>query len=55
MAVGAERLAYFKKIVALPDTRMTDFELNFRGLSKGSTWAALASFLYLDFLDTTGG
>jgi hypothetical protein len=37
----------------LPYTTRTGGKLEFSALSQGNVWAALITFLYLDFLDAT--
>lgn len=51
---GAARMAYFKKVVAVPSLSKTGAQLDFGGLSQGNAWLALITFLYVDFFDTTG-
>ncbi|KAK9803822.1 hypothetical protein WJX73_003626 [Symbiochloris irregularis] len=51
---GAARLTFFKKVVRAPNLSLTGAALDFSGLSNGSAWLALITFLYVDFLDTTG-
>ena len=53
-AVGESRYRYFRKGVLVPDTSFTDLEFDFSAFDTGNLWAALFSFLYLDFLDATG-
>ncbi|KAL6774528.1 XUV2 [Auxenochlorella protothecoides x Auxenochlorella symbiontica] len=51
---GQERLDYFRKVVAVPDTSYTAAQLDFSGFKTGQLWLALITFLYVDFLDCTG-
>ncbi|KAK9847251.1 hypothetical protein WJX84_005524 [Apatococcus fuscideae] len=51
---GAARMAYFKKVVAVPNLSRTGAQLDFGGLKEGNAWLALITFLYVDFFDTTG-
>ncbi|PNW81797.1 hypothetical protein CHLRE_06g260700v5 [Chlamydomonas reinhardtii] len=51
---GEERMAYFKKVVQVPNTSATDLEMDFSAFGTPKLWAALISFLYLDLLDCTG-
>ncbi|MEW5314592.1 MAG: hypothetical protein WDW38_006075 [Sanguina aurantia] len=51
---GADRLTYFKKVVTLPNTAKTALAWEWSAFKSTNLWAALISFLYLDFLDTTG-
>ena len=51
---GADRMAYFKKVVAKPKIYNTGAAFDFSGFGSGSLWIALVTFLYVDFLDTTG-
>lgn len=53
-AIGLSRYRYFRKGVLVPDTSFTDLELDWSAFDTGNLWAALFSFLYLDFLDATG-
>ena len=45
---------YFRNVVALPSLAATGFKLSFKGFVTGELWIALVTFLYIDFLDTTG-
>lgn len=47
-------MSYFKKVVAKPKIFNTGAALDFSGFGSGSLWVALVTFLYVDFLDTTG-
>lgn len=47
-------MAYFKKVVAKPQIFNTGAAFDFSGFGSGSLWIALVTFLYVDFLDTTG-
>ena len=47
-------MEYFKKVATAPDASASSLKWDFSGLSRGDVWAALFSFLYLDFLDCTG-
>ncbi|GFH18799.1 uncharacterized protein HaLaN_15660 [Haematococcus lacustris] len=51
---GQDRFNYFKSVVSLPDVRKTTAAWDWSGLAHADLWAALLSFLYLDFLDCTG-
>ena len=51
---GEARLAYFKHVVTAPNLSLTGAALDFNGLSDGSAWLALITFLYVDFMDCTG-
>ena len=51
---GAERLRYFKKVVAAPSLSRTGWVFDWEGLKEGNTWLALITFLYVDFFDCTG-
>ncbi|KAL3161762.1 hypothetical protein ABBQ38_008857 [Trebouxia sp. C0009 RCD-2024] len=51
---GADRMSYFKKVVAKPQIYNTGAAFDFSGFGSGSLWIALITFLYVDFLDTTG-
>ena len=53
-AGGADRLDEFKRVVDLPTLKATGGAISFKGFSSGELWIALATFLYVDFLDTTG-
>lgn len=48
------RRQYFLKGVAAPDISATAVAWSWDDFGKPQLWAALISFLYLDFLDTTG-
>ena len=45
---------YFRNVVALPSLAATGAKLSFKGFVTGELWIALVTFLYIDFLDTTG-
>ncbi|KAK9908098.1 hypothetical protein WJX75_002714 [Coccomyxa subellipsoidea] len=51
---GQERLQYFKNVVDLPTLKATGMAISFTGFTSGELWIALVTFLYVDFLDTTG-
>eukprot|EP01025_Chloroclados_australasicus_P067210 TRINITY_DN9294_c0_g2_i1.p1 TRINITY_DN9294_c0_g2~~TRINITY_DN9294_c0_g2_i1.p1 ORF type:complete len:561 (-),score=55.61 TRINITY_DN9294_c0_g2_i1:267-1949(-) len=53
---GEERLEFFKDVVAAPTLSKTGGEVfdGFSGIDTGDFWLAFATFLYVDFLDTTG-
>ncbi|BDA45163.1 Adenine/guanine permease AZG1 [Coccomyxa sp. Obi] len=51
---GMERLEYFKRVVDLPTLKATGGTISFSGFTSGEVWIALVTFLYVDFLDTTG-
>eukprot|EP00878_Enallax_costatus_P011351 GHUV01011854.1.p1 GENE.GHUV01011854.1~~GHUV01011854.1.p1 ORF type:complete len:445 (+),score=51.67 GHUV01011854.1:723-2057(+) len=51
---GAERHAYFVRVVDVPNPTKTSLLLDWNGLRNGDAWVALVTFLYLDFLDATG-
>ncbi len=53
-AGGADRLDEFKRVVDFPTLKATGGAISFKGFSSGELWIALATFLYVDFLDTTG-
>lgn len=53
-AGGADRMSYFKNVVAKPKIYNTGAAFDFSGFGSGSLWIALVTFLYVDFLDTTG-
>ena len=53
-AGGEDRMSYFKKVVAVPKIINTGAAFDFSGFGSGSLWIALVTFLYVDFLDTTG-
>ena len=53
-AGGQERMDYFRNVVALPSLAATGAKLSFKGFVTGELWIALVTFLYIDFLDTTG-
>lgn len=48
------RREYFLKGVSVPDISATAVAWDWKDFGKPQLWAALISFLYLDFLDTTG-
>jgi hypothetical protein len=52
---GEIRLDAFKRVVALPSLKQTGAKMKWNGFGKGEVWVALLTFLYIDFLDTTGG
>jgi AGZA family xanthine/uracil permease-like MFS transporter len=54
IAGGADRMSYFKNVVATPNASFTAGKLDFGGLADGQAWLALITFLYVDFLDATG-
>lgn len=41
-------------MVDFPTLKATGGAISFKGFSSGELWIALATFLYVDFLDTTG-
>ena len=47
-------MSYFKKVVATPRIYNTGAAFDFSGFGSGDLWIALVTFLYVDFLDTTG-
>ena len=47
-------MSYFKNVVAKPKIYNTGAAFDFSGFGSGSLWIALVTFLYVDFLDTTG-
>eukprot|EP00775_Hariotina_reticulata_P011241 gene11241-11390_t len=51
---GVERFEYFRRVVDVPDPTKTSMQMDWEGLKNGDAWVALATFLYLDFLDATG-
>mmetsp|Transcript_30092 Transcript_30092/g.66667 ORF Transcript_30092/g.66667 Transcript_30092/m.66667 type:complete len:637 (-) Transcript_30092:1727-3637(-) len=51
---GQARYDYFQKVVTLPDTHKTALAWDWSAFGQADLWAALISFLYLDFLDCTG-
>lgn len=53
-AGGADRLQEFKRVVDLPTLKATGGAISFKGFASGELWIALVTFLYVDFLDTTG-
>ena len=53
-AGGADRLHEFRRVVDFPTLKATGGSISFKGFSSGELWIALATFLYVDFLDTTG-
>lgn len=53
-AGGADRMQEFKKVVDLPTLKGTGGAISFKGFTSGELWIALVTFLYVDFLDTTG-
>jgi len=50
---GRQRYDYFREGAELPYTSRTGGVLEFSALNRGDVWAALITFLYLDFLDAT--
>lgn len=52
--LGNEGFGYFKKVVDVHLIKSTFGALSFRGMSKGTFWEALFTFLYIDILDATG-
>jgi hypothetical protein len=44
-AGGAERYAYFKNVVSVPDARKTTMVLDFSAFNKSELWVALITFL----------
>lgn len=53
-AGGAERMEFFRRVVDWPSLKATGAKLSFQGFVTGELWIALVTFLYIDFLDTTG-
>lgn len=53
-AGGQARLDYFKQVVSVPRLNRIGMSLSFDGFLNGDLWIALITFLYVDFLDTTG-
>ena len=53
-AGGADRLNEFKRVVDVPTLKGTGGAISFKGFQSGELWIALVTFLYVDFLDTTG-
>lgn len=51
---GNSSYEYFRKVVDVHVIEKTAGALSFEGMSKGSFWEALVTFLYVDILDTTG-
>ncbi|CAK0784105.1 hypothetical protein CVIRNUC_007308 [Coccomyxa viridis] len=51
---GADRLQEFKRVVDVPTLKGTGGAISFKGFQSGELWIALVTFLYVDFLDTTG-
>lgn len=47
-------MSYFKNVVAKPKIYNTGVAFDFSGFGTGDLWVALITFLYVDFLDTTG-
>jgi AGZA family xanthine/uracil permease-like MFS transporter len=41
-------------VVDLPTLKATGMAISFTGFTSGELWIALVTFLYVDFLDTTG-
>ena len=41
-------------MVDFPTLKATGGAISFKGFSSGELWIALVTFLYVDFLDTTG-
>ena len=54
LAGGADRLQEFKRVVDVPTLKGTGGAISFKGFQSGELWIALVTFLYVDFLDTTG-
>ena len=52
---GAERLEFFKRVVSVPNAQKTTLAWSFSAFHRSELWVALITFLYLDFLDATGG
>jgi AGZA family xanthine/uracil permease-like MFS transporter len=53
--LGNSGYQYFKKVVVVHVIKSTAGALSFKGImGKGHFWEALATFLYVDILDTTG-
>jgi adenine/guanine/hypoxanthine permease len=52
---GDDAFAYFKRVFDVHGIQSTAGALDFRGGSRGRSWEALVTFLYVDILDTTGG
>ncbi|KAG7667637.1 hypothetical protein Ndes2526A_g01967 [Nannochloris sp. 'desiccata'] len=48
------RMEYFKKVVAVPDTSYSAGQFDWSAFSNGNLWIALLTFLYVDFLDSSG-
>jgi AGZA family xanthine/uracil permease-like MFS transporter len=46
---------YILQVVDVPNPSKTSLALDWAGLKNGDAWIALITFLYLDFLDATGG
>ncbi|KAI3519691.1 hypothetical protein L1887_08906 [Cichorium endivia] len=51
---GDSAFQYFKQIVDVHKIQSTAGALSFSSINKGYFWEALATFLYVDILDTTG-
>lgn len=51
---GDSAYKYFKKVVDIHKIESTAGALSFKSIGKGHFWEALATFLYVDILDTTG-
>eukprot|EP00197_Chlamydomonas_leiostraca_P014441 CAMPEP_0202858862 /NCGR_PEP_ID=MMETSP1391-20130828/1213_1 /ASSEMBLY_ACC=CAM_ASM_000867 /TAXON_ID=1034604 /ORGANISM="Chlamydomonas leiostraca, Strain SAG 11-49" /LENGTH=583 /DNA_ID=CAMNT_0049537827 /DNA_START=90 /DNA_END=1841 /DNA_ORIENTATION=+ len=51
---GEERMDYFRQVVSLPNVARTTLVWDWSAFNKADLWAALLTFLYLNFLDTTG-
>ncbi|GLU17868.1 hypothetical protein SLE2022_342180 [Rubroshorea leprosula] len=52
--VGNSAYQYFKKVADVHVIKSTAGALSFKDIGKGYFWEALATFLYVDILDTTG-
>lgn len=53
---GAARWENFKQVIQVPSISLTGAQLSFtkKTFTNGNWWLALFTFLYVDFLDTTG-
>jgi AGZA family xanthine/uracil permease-like MFS transporter len=51
---GDTRLDYFREVVGVPDVSAIAVAWNWSAFGQSDLWAALITFLYLDFLDATG-
>jgi hypothetical protein len=47
-------MEFFRRVVDWPSLKATGAKLSFQGFVTGELWIALVTFLYIDFLDTTG-